>query len=60
MRDVHLDYETDSFADDFCRHPVDSYRDGLHPDESVWMKSRSCLQAMVSEGPRGEPCPRRN
>lgn len=47
----------DFCVDDSVRHPVDSSRSDLHLDDASLTQSRSCLQAMVSEYPRGEPFP---
>ena len=42
--------------DNLDHHHARSYHVDLHHADSVWTKSTSFLQVMVSEYPRAEPC----
>lgn len=53
--DERQDFSCDFAVDDYAHLPVDFSRNDRRHDDFVSKKNTSCLQAMVSECPRGEP-----
>lgn len=53
---LQLDSLTEFGVGDPFRCLAESDHNDLHRDEYALKQNKSCLQAMVSERPRGEPC----